>query len=137
MKNKEKENKPSFKERLKGFFDRFKGFNTLVAMQLKDRLNVSFKADKKGALIKMALFGLLFGALIAIIVIIFTLLNKLGVLGSTGYVPISMFNLLLYMIIIMNIVSCIVRLTNALFFSEDNQVLLTYPVKPNTIFLSK
>ena len=137
MKNKEKENKPSFKERVKGFFGRFKGFNTLVMMQLKDRLNVSFKADKKGALIKMALFGLLFGALIAVIVIIFTLLNKLGVLGSTGYVPISMFNLLLYMIIIMNIVSCIVRLTNALFFSEDNQVLLTYPVKPNTIFLSK
>ncbi len=141
MKNKEKTGKNNFFTRIgQGFvkfFSNFKGFNTLVIMQLKDRLNMSFKADKKGTFIKIVLFGLLFAALIAVIVVIFSILNRLGVLGSTGYVPISMFNLLLYLIIIMNIVSCIVRLTNALFFSEDNQILLTYPVKANTIFLSK
>ena len=141
MKNKKETSSIGFFKRLKNVFERvfsyFKGFNTLVIMQLKDRLNLSFKADKKGSLTKMVLLLLLFGALVAVIVVIFTILNKLGVLGSTGYVPVSMFNVIFFLILLLNIVSCIARMTNALFFSEDNQVLLSYPVKANTIFLSK
>ena len=118
-------------------FNRFKGFKTLVAMQLKDRLNFSFKANKKEALTKMILTFVLLAGMVGIIALIFYVLNILGVLGVGGYVPVSMFNILFYLIITMNILSCIARLTNSLFFSEDNQTLLTYPVQPNTIFLSK
>lgn len=116
---------------------RMKGFNTLVAMQLKERLNFSFKANKKSALTKMILTLVLLIVLVVVIALIFTILNTLGVLGAGGFVPVSMFNILFYLIITLNILSCIARLTNSLFFSEDNQTLLTYPVQPNTIFLSK
>ena len=118
-------------------YSRFKGFRTLVAMQLKDRLNFSFKANKKEALTKMILTFVLLGGMVGIIALIFYILNILGVLGTGGFVPVSMFNILFYLIITMNILSCIARLTNSLFFSEDNQTLLTYPVQANTIFLSK
>ena len=141
MKNNQTQHKEPFGARIRNRFAKifgyFKGFNTLVAMQLKDRLNVSFRAHKKESLTKMILFALLLGGLVAIIFVIFYLLNFLGVLGVGGFVPVSMFNVLFYLIITMNILSCISRLTNALFFSEDNQVLLTYPVRSNTIFLSK
>lgn len=112
-------------------------FITLVLMQLKDRLNLSFKADKKAALTKMVLFGVLLIAAVLIIYLIFYVLNLLGIFGQTGYVPVSMFNVIFYLIIILNTLSCIARFTNSLFFSEDNQFLMTYPVKGSTIFLSK
>ena len=115
----------------------FKSFTTLVAMQLKDGLNFSFKANKKEALTKMILTLVLLIVLVVVIALVFTVLNTLGVLGAGGFVPVSMFNILFYLIITMNILSCIARLTNSLFFSEDNQTLLTYPVQANTIFLSK
>ena len=127
----------SIKQAFNNFFARFKGFNTLVIMQLKDRLNMSFKADKKGALTKLILFSVLLVVAVVIIYLIFYILNLLGIFGQTGYVPVSMFNVIFYLIIILNIVSCIARFTNALFFSEDNQFLMTYPVNGSTIFLSK
>lgn len=118
-------------------FARFKGFNTLVIMQLKDRLNLSFNADKKAALTKMILFFLLLVGATGIIYLLFYVLNLLGIFGQTGYVPVSMFNVIFYLIITLNILSCIARFTNSLFFSEDNQFLMTYPVNGSTIFLSK
>ena len=78
----------------------FTSFKTLVAMQLKDRLNLSFKANKKEALTKMILASVLLVVLVVIIAVIFTVLNLIGVLGAGGYVPVSMFNVIFYLIII-------------------------------------
>lgn len=115
---------------------RFRGFWTLIIMQLKEQLSFSFKADKKGTLTKLILLGVGFVAITAVIALIISVLGSLGILGN-GILPVSMFNVFFYLILIMSTLSCIHRMTNSLYFSKDNQVLLTYPVNSGTIFLSK
>ena len=66
-------------------------------MQLKDKLNFSFKADKKGSLTKLILYLVLFVVVTVAISIVFTLLNSLSVFGQFAGVPISIFNLLFIM----------------------------------------
>ena len=114
----------------------FRGFSTLIAMQLKEQLSFSFKADKKGTLTKVIIFIILLIGVTAIISVVFWLLGFLNIVGN-GIVPVSLFNILVYMVIILNIFSCLHKLTKSLYFSEDNQVLLTYPVNNGVIFLSK
>lgn len=119
------------------FFGRFKGLNTLIAMQLKENLNISFKTHLKESLTKVILYLVLLAGLTGVILLAMSLLQMLGVLGVGGYLPISTFNVFFYFIFILNTFSCVLKLTNSLYFSEDNQVLIAYPVKGNTIFLSK
>ena len=118
------------------FKESFKNFLTLVIMQLKEQFSFSLKADKKGTITKLILFGVLFIAITAIIAVTIFLLGYLGILGK-GILPVTIFNIFLYLILILSIFSCIHRMTKSLFFSEDNQVLLTYPVNSGIIFLSK
>ena len=105
-------------------------------MQLKEQLSFSFKADKKGSLTKLLLMIILIAGATALIAVVFWLLGFLGIVGN-GIIPVSLFNIIIYLIIILSLFSCIHRLTKALYFSEDNQVLLTYPVNSGMIFLSK
>lgn len=116
--------------------NRFRGFWTLIVMQLKEQLSLSFKADKKGSLIKIILMLIGFVAVTAIIAFIIYILGFLGILGN-GVLPVSLFNIFFYFILILNTISCIHKMTNSLYFSKDNQVLLTYPVNSGAIFLSK
>ena len=114
----------------------FRDFITLIAMQLKEHLSFSFKADKKGALTKIILFAILLIGVTAIIAVVFWLLGYLNIVGN-GIIPVPLFNILLYFVMILNIFSCLHKLTKSLYFSEDNQVLLSYPVNSGVIFLSK
>lgn len=118
------------------FKELFKNFLTLVIMQLKEQFSFSFKADKKGTITKLILFGVLFIAITATIAVVIFLLGYLRVLGN-GVLPVTIFNVFLYLVLILSTFSCIHRMTKSLFFSEDNQVLLTYPVNSGIIFLSK
>lgn len=118
------------------FKELFKNFLTLVIMQLKEQFSFSFKADKKGTITKLILFGVLFIAITATIAVVIFLLGYLRVLGN-GVLPVTIFNVFLYLVLVLSTFSCIHRMTKSLFFSEDNQVLLTYPVNSGIIFLSK
>lgn len=118
------------------FKESFKNFLTLVVMQLKEQLSFSFKADKKGTITKLVLFGVLFVAVTATIAVVIYLLGYLRILGN-GVLPVTIFNVFLYLVLILSIFSCLHKMTKSLFFSEDNQVLLTYPVNSGIIFLSK
>lgn len=116
---------------------RYAGLKTLVMMQLKDKLNFSFKADKKGALTKLILFIIMFILITVAIFVVFKIAGMLAVFGMTQDIPISVFNLFFITMILLSTISCIVSLTNSLFFSKDNLVLLSYPVRSNIVFLSK
>ena len=111
-------------------------FFTLIMMQLKEQLSFSFKADKKGSLTKIIIYAILILGVTAIIGVVFWLLGYLNVV-SAGMIPVYLFNVIVYMVIILNFLSCLHKLTKALYFSQDNQVLLTFPVNNGMIFLSK
>ena len=114
----------------------WKCFITLVMMQLKERLDISFKGDKKKSLTKMILYVAVFAAMIGVIVVVFTLLGSLSVFGM-GIVPVAFFNVIVYLLVFLNLLSVIHKLTNSLYFSQDNQTLLTYPCNNGVIFFSK
>ncbi len=134
MSNSVKERKEN---RLTSWFNkRFKGFATLIVMQLKEQLSFSFKADKKNTLTKLILGVLGFAAITGVIFLIIYILGVLGILGA-GVLPVPLFNIFLYLVIILNALSCIHKMTNSLYFAKDNQTLLTYPVNSGIIFLSK
>ena len=126
--------------RIGAFFRRlFKpltGLRVLTMMQLKERLGLSFKADPKRSLTKLILYILLVGAVTAILYVVFYLLGMLNVFAFNT-VPIAIFNTFFIFMYLLQIFSCLNGLTDTLYFSSDNQVLLTYPVKPNTVFYSK
>ena len=119
------------------FCRRYAGLKTLVVMQLKDKLNFSFNADKKGALTKLILRFILFAVVTAIIAAVFFLSKFLAIFGKAADVPISVFNFFFITMTLLSTISCIASLTNSLYFSKDNLVLLSYPVRPNIVFLSK
>ena len=113
-------------------------FWSLVKMQLAERLKISFSREHiKQDILKASLYLLLFGAATAVIFLLFYLFAFIGVFGIGGYFPISLFNVLFYLIMIITTLSSIKRFTDSLFFSKDNLFLLTYPVSTNTVFLSK
>ena len=114
----------------------FHGLWTLIAMQFKEKMSFSFKADKKGALTKIILYFVLIVGVGAIISVLFHLLGKASIFAF-GEVPFNIFNFFFIIMFVTNLISCLNGLTNSLYFSEDNQVLLTYPVKSNTVFFSK
>ena len=128
--------KRAFSPIYRHFCRRYAGLKTLVMMQLKDKLSFSFKADKKGALTKLILFIVGFSVITAVIAVVFYVMNLL-IVFENGIVPISIFNLFFIGMMVLSIISCIVSLTNSLFFSKDNLVLLSYPVRSNIVFLSK
>ena len=119
------------------FCRRYAGLKTLVMMQLKDKLNLSFKADKKGALTKLIIRIILFAAVTATIAVVFYIARLLTVFGMSSDVPISVFNFFFITMTLLSTISCIASLTNSLYFSKDNLVLLSYPVRSNIVFLSK
>ena len=122
----------------KGYSERFGGLNTLIMLQLKDKLNMSFKADKKGALTKLLLRIILFVLITVIIVIVIKLMDRLTVFGmTTRSLPFPIFNLLFTAMILLSTITCIGSLTKSLYFSRDNLTLLSYPVRSNTVFFSK
>lgn len=129
--------KRAFSPIYRHFCRRYAGLKTLVMMQLKDKLSFSFKADKKGALTKLILYILMFAVITAAVAVVFYVLDLLLVFGADGIIPLSIFNLLFISMMVLTIISCVVTLTNSLFFSKDNLVLLSYPVRSNVVFLSK
>ena len=130
----------ALKKHLGRFFANFKYnwkcFVTLVMMQLKERLDISFKADKKKSLTKIVLYLVAFAAMIAIIAVVFTILGQLSVFAM-GIVPVFFFNVVVYLVVVLDLISVIHKLTNSLYFSQDNQTLLTYPCNNGVIFFSK
>ncbi len=126
--------------RIGAFFQRIgkplTGLRVLTMMQLKERLGLSFKADPKKSLTKSLLYIILVVAVTAILYVVFYLLGYMSVFAASS-VPISLFNTFFIFMYLLQIFSCLNGLTDTLYFSRDNQVLLTYPVKPNTVFYSK
>ena len=122
----------------KAYSARFGGLHTLVMLQLKDKLNMSFKADKKGALTKLILKIVMFVVVTVAIVAIIRIMDTLIVWGLfTKSIPYPIFNLLFTAMILLSTVTCISSLTKSLYFSRDNLTLLSYPVNSNTVFMSK
>lgn len=111
--------------------------NTLVMMQLKDKLDLTYLKSPRKTLFKVsALIGeiaLSGGAFFAF----FYVASLFKLFSFTGRIPDSLLTAMFTLTLTLSVISCTAGLTNTLYLSKDNRVLLTFPASPNTVFLSK
>ena len=129
-KTKNRNIKTSFKEGWKALW-------ILTAMQLKDKFSFSFSADKKSAILKIVSFVLGFVLITGACYGALYLFGLLRVFAVGGFVPITAMVIVFTLMMGLSIIACLFGLTDTLYFSEDNQILLAYPVQANIVFLSK
>ena len=113
------------------------GFKALVLMQLKAAFSFSFKGNKKNALIKMTFYLAGVAAMTAILYLLDYLLGYLHVFGMSQTIPIPIWNIFFFGFLLFSFFSCLIRVNDALYFSNDNAVLLSLPLSAKEVFLSK
>ncbi len=120
-----------------GFAKSVIDIKTLVLMQLKNKLDLSFLHNKKKALLKISLMLLGIIGLTAVVYLLFYVATLLRLFSFGFLFPISVVNVIVTVYLALSIIACTVGLMKSLFFSSDNQFLLTMPVKKTDLFLSK
>ena len=114
-----------------------KKLKTLVMMQLKDKLDMSFVRSKRAMLFKIAaIIGQVVLSGVAFFVF-FYLASRLKLFSFSGLVPSSLVTAMFTLMFALAVVTCTAGLTDTLYLTADNRVLLTLPTPSNMVFLSK
>ncbi len=112
-------------------------FKTLVFMQLKDKVDMSFLKNKKSAIFKIVLSILKFVVITAVIYLAFFMIDRLRLVSLLQGIPQNFFGLVFSIMYILSILVCTIGLAKTLFFGKDNALLLTFPVNRTSVFISK
>jgi len=117
--------------------DYLSNLKTLVVMQLKDKLDLSFAKSVRSLIIKIVLTILKFVVVAAIFYLLFFVCNLLSVFRPAGRIPDGMLNVIFVLIQLMSVITCTIGLVETLYLASDNRILLALPVNATTIFFSK
>ena len=109
-----------------------KELKTLIALQLRDKVDMSWIKDKKKALRQIIISLVKFIIITTVIYILLLMSNRFG-LFSFDEAPIIVI-LVLTISLILSLIGCTFELMKNLYFSEDNKVLITLPVNANKIY---
>lgn len=115
----------------------FSSLKPLVLMQLKDKLDLSYLNSKKDTIRKIGLSIGSFAIITALIYVLFYVAKLLRLFHIVAIIPVSVVVIAFTVMQLLSIVSCTFRLMNNLYFSKDNQFLLTMPATTNQLFISK
>lgn len=108
---------------------------TLVLMQLKNKLDLNVKNNKK-QILRTAIFSILkFVIITGIVYLLLYLSSYFGLFYDSDFSRVMV--IVLTISLVLSLVSCTIELMKNLYFSEDNKVLITFPVDSNKIFISK
>lgn len=108
----------------------------LTLFQLKDKIDFSWVKSKK-SLIQTIVFGVLkFAIVTAIAFAVLFLLTFVGFINKYDAI-LPIFTLFLVLIVFLNLLSATHSLMKSLYYSDDNKVLITFPVTSNQLFFSK
>lgn len=114
-----------------------KNVKTLVSMLLKDRLDLSFLSTKGSTIRKVVFFILRFGITFGVAYGLFYVSSMFKIFHNSLTLPTSLMTLVVSILMVFTTISVTNELMKTLFLAKDNQLLITLPVKPNDIFLSK
>ena len=112
-----------------------KQIKTLVLMQLRDKIDLSWTKSRKERIHTVVNFIIRLVVLTVLYAAVLFVASLLKLVYHTDLPQIMTFIITLVMILLL--ISNTVGLTKALYFSEDNKVLITLPVSNNKIFISK
>lgn len=125
------------KEKLGGIKQELSALKTLTMMQLKEKMDRSNSASFKKRLFQIVYFILGFVAVTVICYALLTAAKILTLFSLVGDIPLSVMAIVFGSMTLLSIIFTMFGLVKSLYLSRDNLVLLTFPVKPSTVFLSK
>ena len=125
------------KKEFGGFRQTLSSLKTLTAMQLKEKMDRSKSKSFAKRFFPIIYFILGFVAVTAICFLLFKAANILSIFSLVGDIPVSVMAIVFGSMTLLSIVFTIFGLVKSLYLSRDNLVLLTFPVKPSIVFLSK
>jgi len=124
----------SFFGKIKSYF---KALTPLVMMQLKDKLDLSNFRKKKQTFFKLVWSVVRFALVTALVYLMFMLVVQFGIFSFVQTLNFRAYLVIMTLIMILSFIACLVKTTNTLYFSKDNPVLITMPVKNSMLFTSK
>ncbi len=114
-----------------------RNLKTLVIMQLRDKLDLSFIRSVRSTIIKVVLTVIKMAVVIVVFWLLFYVSKMLSVFRPFGYIPDTVVNVIFTLIQLMSVITCTVGLTKTLYMTADNRVLLTLPVSSTNVYMSK
>ena len=115
-----------------------KSLMTLIAMQLKEKLNVKGTVLTIGQKIAAVVFAILkFGLIVALCYALFFVARLLQLFSLIDVVPVSVLTVVFTVMFIVSVISATASLTKSMYYSYDNPVLLTLPCRPTQVYFSK
>lgn len=115
----------------------FKSLYPMVMMQLKDKIDFGFLHSKKKTLFKIVYSIIKFALITVLINLLFSLVVKFNIFSFLQVLNFRAFLIIMTIVMILSFIACLVKTTNTLYFSKDNPVLITMPVKNSLMFTSK
>ncbi len=119
------------------FSENFSALVTLVKMQLKEKMDVSFLRSKRQLIFKIIWLLIEFAAITAIITVLFNFVKLLNLFSLVHDIPVSVISIGFSIMLALSLITDTVGLMKSLYFSKDNTVLLTFPATPSLVFFSK
>ena len=129
-----KNNNGSFRE---SFSESWNALSTLVRMQLKEKLDMSFMRSTRSFIFKIVWLFIEFAGITAALTVVFHFIKLLGLFSLVHDIPVSVISLIFAVMLLLSIITDTVGLMKSLYFSKDNTVLLTFPATPSLVFFSK
>ena len=124
-------------EKIGGIKQALSALKTLTVMQLKEKMDRSGSKSFRARLFQIVYFVLGFVAVAAICFLLLHLASSLTLFSLVGDIPVSVMAIVFGAMTLLSIVFTVFGLVKSLYLSRDNLVLLTFPVKPSIVFLSK
>lgn len=128
------ENKKSIKA---SFLTTVSALFNLTMMQLKEKMNFSFKQNLKKSLFSLSFFVIGFAAITVLCYFLIFFAKKMGIFDLNGSFPTNVLVCIFTIMFGLSVVFTTISLVQSLYFSRDNFVLLTLPTTPSVVFLSK
>ncbi len=119
------------------FLESGRAFITLVKMQLKEKMDMSYLRSKRQLIFKLAWLFIEFAGITAVVTAIFYFIKILNLFSLVHDIPVSVISIGFMVMLLLSLVTDTIGLMKSLYFSKDNTVLLTFPAKPSLVFLSK
>ncbi len=125
------------RELLSSFAESWRALVTLVKMQLKEKMDLSYLRSTRQLVFKITWLFIEFAAITAIIAVVFNYVKLLGLFSLVHDIPVAVISIIFAIMLLLSIITDTAGLMKALYFSKDNTVLLTFPATPSLIFFSK
>ena len=117
--------------------ENWRALSTLVKMQLKEKMDMSYLRSLRGIIFKLTWLLIEFAAITAVLYLVFHYVKLLGLFSLVRDIPVSVISLIFLLMLVLSVVTDTVGLMKSLYFSKDNSVLLTFPATPSLVFFSK